>query len=82
MMLSKIIPGNPCVVVTLSVAFFTNIINALNDMDISLWLGIGTFILALIVSIVRIRVNLLDIKKKKLEITKLKLEDGEQDAEE
>ena len=73
---TQFITSDVSVVSTLAVAFLANIFKSLGDVEVSTWFAVGTFGVAIVVSMLKARVFYLDAKIKKLQLDKLK-EDNE-----
>jgi len=75
-MVSKMITSDTSVIATLCVAFGANLIEMLSNIELSTWFTTGTFILAVIVGLLKARVYYIDCQIKQLQYKHM-LEDDE-----
>jgi len=68
---TKMIESDASVIGTLSIAFLANMIDVLGAVEVSTYFTTGTFMLAMVVGIIKARVYYLELQIKKIELQKL-----------
>lgn len=67
----KMIESDASVIGTLSIAFLANMMDVLGAAEVSTYFTTGTFMLAMIVGIIKAKVYYLELQIKKIELQKL-----------